>query len=83
MVSIQTPNYLIILAGLETLNRNCVVGQKVIAGEPIGLMQKKNTKKFKSSPQLMPQLYLEVWHQEQTIDPQTVLQEKGNASNAS
>jgi len=45
MVSIQTPNYLIILSGLETLNRNCSVGQKVITGEPIGLMQKKNNKK--------------------------------------
>jgi septal ring factor EnvC (AmiA/AmiB activator) len=83
MVSIQTPNYLIILSGLETLNRNCSVGHNVVVGEPIGVMQKINSKKNKTSVQKQPRLYLEVWNQEQTIDPQSILQEKGKDSHVS
>lgn len=83
MVSIQTPKYLIILSGLETLNRNCTVGHNAVAGEPIGIMQKLNLKKSKTFVQKQPRLYLEVWNQEQTIDPQSVLQEKGKDSHVS
>lgn len=49
-------NYLTLLAGMESINTN--VGQQVLAGEPIG--QIKTTK---------PNLYLEIRHDGQAIDP--------------
>jgi septal ring factor EnvC (AmiA/AmiB activator) len=74
MLIIETQNSHIVMSGLGSLN--CTVGQNVIAGEPVGRMPPKPSKKTKSSPQSPPQLYLEVWHQEQTVDPQSVLNEK-------
>jgi|GEM_PF-3256210 len=73
MVIIETQNSHIVISGLGSLN--CTVGQSVIAGEPIGRMP-KHPKKTKASSQNAPRLYLEVWHQEQTVDPQSVLNEK-------
>lgn len=73
MVIIETQNSHIVMSGLGSLN--CTVGQNVIAGEPIGQMP-KHTKKTKTTPQDAPRLYLEVWHREQTVDPQFVLNKK-------
>jgi septal ring factor EnvC (AmiA/AmiB activator) len=73
MVIVETQNSHIVMSGLGSLN--CTVGQNVIAGEPIGRMP-KGTKKIKDPSQKAPRLYLEVWHREQTIDPQSVLNEK-------
>ena len=73
MLIVETRNSHIVMSGLGSLN--CTVGQNVIAGEPVGRMP-KHPKKIKASPQSSPRLYLEVWHQEQTIDPQSVLNEK-------
>jgi septal ring factor EnvC (AmiA/AmiB activator) len=80
MVSIQTPIYLIIMSGLHTLNRNCIVGQSISLGEPMGTMKKVIVKKAKATPEPAPRLYLEVWRHEETIDPQTVLQDIGKIS---
>ena len=77
MVVIETQNSHIIMSGLGSLN--CTVGQNVIAGEPIGCMP-KHTTKTKVTSQNAPRLYLEVWHREQTIDPQSVLNEKRKGS---
>lgn len=73
MVIVKTQNSHIVMSGLESLN--CTVGQSVIAGEPIGRMPRQQ-KKTKAPLLGMPRLYLEVWHQEQTIDPRSVLNEK-------
>ncbi len=73
MVIVETRNSHIVMSGLGSLN--CTVGQNVIAGEPLGRMP-KHPKKTKTSSQSSPRLYLEIWHQEQTVDPQSVLNEK-------
>lgn len=78
MVIVETPNYHVVISGLESLN--CKKEQNIIAGEPIGRMPIKHPLKTKASEQNSQQLYLEVWHQEQTIDPKTVLQEKRKES---
>lgn len=79
MVSIQTPNYLIIMSGLSTLNRRCLQGQTITVGEPIGTMNKVTGKKSKHH-QDMPKLYLEVWRNEEALDPQSLLEDGGKAS---
>lgn len=78
MVIVETPNSHIVMSGLGSLN--CTVGQKITAGEPIGRMPMKQSKTAKASAQIAPRLYMEVWHQEQTIDPQSVLKEKRKES---
>ncbi len=78
MIIIETPNSHIVMSGLGSLN--CMVGQNVIAGEPIGRMPAKHPKKIQASAQSSSRLYLEVWHQEQTVDPQSVLNEKRKES---
>jgi len=73
MISIQTSNVLIMMSGMESLHTNCTAGQYINRGDPIGRMPKKISKKNNATVQSAPKLYLEVWRQEQTIDPQTVL----------
>jgi septal ring factor EnvC (AmiA/AmiB activator) len=70
MVIIETQNSHVAISGLGSLN--CQLGQNIIAGAPIGRMPTKT----KTSGQSAQQLYLEVWHHEQTIDPRTVLKIK-------
>jgi len=70
MVIVETPNSHIVMSGLGSLN--CTIGQHITAGEPIGRMPLKQSKATRGSPKL----YLEVWHQEQTVNPQAVLKEK-------
>lgn len=65
MVIVQTPTSHVVMSGLGSLN--CTVGQNIMAGEPVGRMPPKD------KTQNTPRLYLEIWHQEQTIDPQSIL----------
>lgn len=78
MVIVKTPNSHVVMSGLGSLN--CRVGQSIIAREPIGRMPVKQPKKAGTLDQNAPQLYLEVWRQEQTINPETVLKEKKKES---
>jgi septal ring factor EnvC (AmiA/AmiB activator) len=73
IIQIQNSTLLVMMSGLGSLYANCKAGQQVMLGAPIGRMPKKAYKKASSSS--MPDLYLEVWHQEQTIDPQSILQD--------
>lgn len=72
MVIVEAQQSHIVMSGLGTLN--CVQGQEIRAGELIGQMPTTN------STQNPPRLYLEVWHQEQTINPQALLKEKRKES---
>lgn len=74
VVIIETSHSHVVLSGLGSLN--CKMGQKLLMGEPIGRMPTKELEKAKGTGQAAPQLYLEIWRQEQTVDPQTVLSEK-------
>ncbi|MDF3033726.1 MAG: hypothetical protein K0R76_680 [Alphaproteobacteria bacterium] len=74
MVIVEAPNSHIVISGLGSLN--CKAGQSIIAGEPIGRMPPKPPLKAGMPEQNTQRLYLEVWCQEQTIDPRTVLKEK-------
>lgn len=77
MVIVETQNSHIVMSGMGSLN--CTVGQSIAAGEPVGRMPTKKSKSSNGSSQ-NPRLYLEVWHQEQTVNPQTVLKAKRKES---
>jgi septal ring factor EnvC (AmiA/AmiB activator) len=64
MVIIQAAHSHVVLSGLGTVS--CSIGETVMAGEPVGRMPplKKNE---------AVRLYLEVWRQDQTVNPQTVI----------
>lgn len=66
MVIIQTAKSHVVMSGLETLS--CTLGQSITAGEPLGRMHKQ--RKGTKTP---PKLYLEIWHEEQTVNPKSVL----------
>ncbi|MBX9805821.1 MAG: peptidoglycan DD-metalloendopeptidase family protein [Alphaproteobacteria bacterium] len=78
MIIVETSNSHVVMSGLGSLN--CTLGQNIAAGEPIGRMTIKQRKTTKGSAPLLPQLYLEVWHQEKTVNPQSVLKDQRSNS---
>lgn len=74
MVIVETPKSHVVISGLGSLN--CKVGQNIVAGHPIGCMPLKPSPKTGGAEQAGQRLYLEVWRQEQAIDPRTVLKEQ-------
>lgn len=71
MVIVETPHSHVVLSGLDSLT--CYEKQAIKIGEPLGRMCKITKNSVKSD---QPKLYLEIWHQEQTIDPQSILKLK-------
>lgn len=75
MIHIQNASLLVMISGLESIYRNCTAGQQIKVGTPIGRMPKTGYKKANTNSQTTPKLYLEVWRQEQTINPQSILRD--------
>lgn len=66
MVIVQTMHSHIVLSGLGTVS--CSIGETIMAGEPVGRMPQRPLKNNGTV-----RLYLEVWRQDQTVNPQTVI----------
>jgi septal ring factor EnvC (AmiA/AmiB activator) len=66
MVIIQAMHSHVVLSGLGTVS--CSIGETIMAGEPVGRMPQRPLKNNEAV-----RLYLEVWRQDQTVNPQTVI----------
>jgi septal ring factor EnvC (AmiA/AmiB activator) len=74
VVIIQKSSTHITLSGLGQIS--CTVGQKVECGQPIGHMP--GLPPLKNTKESSARLYVEIGNHEQTIDPQILLNPKGN-----
>jgi septal ring factor EnvC (AmiA/AmiB activator) len=66
MVIIQAVHSHVVLSGLGTVS--CSIGETIMAGEPVGRMPQMPLKNNETV-----RLYLEIWRQDQTVNPQTVI----------